>query len=122
MRTYEEIMRNPRARKVPTIIGRTLELNLKEGRFLAVFGMNEDGWEHVSVSPRGDKRERVQPCPTWEQMCAVKRFFWRDAELVVQLHPPEDAYFHGPGFDTNILHLWRPADGDWSRLAEKEGA
>jgi hypothetical protein len=51
-------------------------------------------------------------------MCEVKRAFWGDDEMVVQIHPTEDKFFHGPTFDTNILHLWRPADGDWSKLEE----
>ena len=40
----------------------------------------------------------------------------RDDETVVQMHPREADYVHGVGFDTNILHLWRPVGGAWSML------
>lgn len=73
-------------------------------------GFDEDGWEHVSVS--------IEPCsktPTWDIMCKVKEIFWEDEEEVIQLHPRKSAYFHGFG-KCEVLHLWRPKDGDWSRL------
>lgn len=95
-----------------------LVFNGRHGRLVCVYGADEDGWEHVSVSPYESVHETRCPCPTWGQMADVKRLFWRDDETVVQIHPSEDEYFHGPGFDTNILHLWRPSDGDWSRLEE----
>jgi len=95
------------------------ELALHGQVVLCCWSADEDGWEHVSVSPTGSKREQEQPCPTWGQMCEVKQFFWGDDEMAVQLHPAESDYVHGVGYDTNILHLWRPCDGDWSRLGEK---
>lgn len=95
------------------------ELSLHGSVVICCWSADEGGWEHVSASPKGSKREQDQPCLTWAQMCEVKRFFWRDDEMVVQIHPAEADYLHGVGYDTNILHLWRPCDGDWSRLAEK---
>ena len=122
MRPRAKIVGNYRYKAKGTAFGNEMcEVNTHEGPVLCAWGADEDGWEHVSVSPRGSKRESVKPCPTWRQMCDVKRLFWRDDEMAVQLHPAEDDYFHGPTYDTNILHLWRPCDGDWSRLNEKFG-
>lgn len=61
------------------------------------------GWEHASVRPD------VNPprCPTWEEMCAVKRLFWRDDEVVFQLHPAEADWVNAHPF---VLHLWRKPD------------
>jgi hypothetical protein len=55
-------------------------------------------WEHVSVS-------RPDRCPTWDEMCAVKRLFWSDDECVVQFHPPRSQYVN---FHAHCLHLWKP--------------
>ncbi len=62
-------------------------------------------WEHVSVSFGG----RAKRCPTWEEMCWVKRLFFEDEEVVVQFHPPESTYVNEHPF---CLHLWRYAEGD----------
>lgn len=124
MRPRSEIIANPRVRNPRTLLGiDACDMTARGGRLLVTFSANEDGWEHVAVSPAGSKSDAVQPCPTWEQMCDVKRAFWGDGEMVLQLHPPESEYFHGPGgMSTNILHLWRPCGGDWARLGEKETA
>lgn len=59
------------------------------------------GWEHVSVSVFGEKR-----CPTWEEMCAIKKMFWDDEDTVIQYHPKASEYVNNhPG----VLHLWRRA-------------
>jgi len=67
-------------------------------RILASPGCDEIPWEHVSVS-------RTDRCPTWEEMCQVKGWFWGPDEAVVQFHPRKEDYvnFHG-----NCLHMWRP--------------
>lgn len=117
MRPRNEIARNPRVKMLPDSLGiDACEIRTHEGVVQVIFSTDEDGWEHVSVSPKGSKRERVQPCPTWRQMCEVKDVFWDKEEGVVQFHPPEKHYIHGIGDDTNILHLWKPADNDWSKL------
>lgn len=56
------------------------------------------GWDHVSVSL--DHR-----CPTWEEMAFIKRFFFRDEEAVMQLHPPKQEHVNNHPY---CLHLWRP--------------
>lgn len=80
-----------------------------------IAGFNEGGYEHVSVSSR--KKTQL---PSWDVMCRLKDMFWRKDEDVIQIHPKEEEYIHGVGMPwnrlDNVLHLWRPADGDWSIL------
>lgn len=57
----------------------------------------ETGWEHVSVS-------RPDRCPSWEDMCIIKKLFWRDDETVVQFHPKETSYINNHPY---CLHLWK---------------
>lgn len=64
-------------------------------RVIASFG---GGWDHVSVS-------LPNRCPNWTEMEHVKRPFFRDDEVAMQLHvPPSDHINLYP----NCLHLWRP--------------
>lgn len=63
-----------------------------------------EGWEHVSVS----LPDSPHKCPSWEEMCLIKRLFWAPDECVVQFHPPEADYVNNhPG----CLHLWRCVTG-----------
>jgi len=55
-------------------------------------------WEHVSVS-------LMYRCPTWNEMDAVKRIFWRDDETVLQLHVPREQHL---SYCDTCLHLWKP--------------
>jgi hypothetical protein len=55
------------------------------------------GWDHVSVSTK-------DRCPTWEEMCFVKKLFFRNDETVIQLHPPSRLYID---HQRHTLHLWR---------------
>ena len=86
-----------------------------------IFGYDEAHlMEHVSVSCHNRKK-----LPTWDDMCKLKKMFFNDDEMVVQIHPSEENYLHGvsrPGFKTleNVLHLWRPMDGDFSILNTPE--
>lgn len=56
------------------------------------------GWDHVSVS-------RVDRCPTWQEMEKVKRAFFRDDELAMQLHVPSKDHIN---VHPHCLHIWRP--------------
>jgi hypothetical protein len=58
-------------------------------------------WDHVSVS-------RTDRCPAWEEMDQVKRLFFKDSEVAMQLHvaPRNHVNVH-----PYCLHLWRPLDG-----------
>ncbi len=55
------------------------------------------GWDHVSVS-------WPNRCPTWEEMCEVKKTFFHPEEVCVEYHPPESEYVNNHPF---CLHLWR---------------
>ena len=65
-----------------------------------VFGSNENGMEHVSVS----FRDRI---PTWEEMCVVKDVFWTEEEACIQVHPRKSEYVN---IHENCLHIWRKKD------------
>lgn len=77
-------------------------------RCTLVVGANEEGWEHVSVELCARR------LPTWEEMCLIKDIFWDEEEDVVQIHPKKSQYVN----ITEALHLWRPVDGDWSKLGK----
>jgi len=61
-------------------------------------GMPGEPWEHVSVSLK-------DRCPTWEEMDFIKRIFWKDDEVVMQLHVPRKDHI---SFCETCLHLWKP--------------
>jgi len=72
-----------------------------DNRQLRILASNGDGWDHVSVS-------LVNRCPRWSEMEHVKRAFFRDDEIAMQLHvPPRDHISLHPF----CLHLWRPHEG-----------
>ena len=73
--------------------------SLKFNRALAVIASDGFGWEHVSVST-------YDRCPTWEEMCHVKKLFWDPDDVVIQLHPAEKNYVNNHPY---TLHLWRKA-------------
>lgn len=66
-----------------------------------IWGSNENGWEHVSVSFPGR-------CPTWDEMCIAKDVFWREDEACIQVHPERAVYINIHNY---CLHIWRPKDG-----------
>lgn len=60
-----------------------------------------EGWDHISVS-------RPLRCPNWREMEHVKRLFFKEDEVAMQLHvPPTDHISVHP----NCLHIWRPHEG-----------
>ena len=74
----------------------------------ALFCVVSDGmdWDHVSVSVRTNSGYRqIERCPTWEEMCAIRHLFFRDDEVVMQLHPRSEENI---SFNDWVLHLWRP--------------
>jgi len=73
-------------------------LRLRGGKHAFALASDGEGWEHVSVS-------FPHRCPTWEEMCEVKRIFWSDDDCVVQFHPPRSDYVNVHPY---CLHLWRP--------------
>lgn len=73
-----------------------------------VWGDNESGWEHVSVSPK-----HQFTIPTWEDMCVLKDTFFNDDEEVYQIHPKKSEYVN---ISQNCLHLWKPIGHELSEL------
>ncbi len=70
------------------------------GDKILVIASSGGGWDHISVS-------MPHRCPTWEEMEMVKRLFFKDDEVAMQLHvPPKDHISVHP----NALHIWRPTD------------
>jgi hypothetical protein len=65
---------------------------------LCIVACDLGGWDHVSVHVEGR-------CPIWGEMCFVKDLFFRDDEVVMQLHPAKSQYVNEHPF---MLHLWRP--------------
>lgn len=55
------------------------------------------GWDHVSVS----FRNRV---PTWDEMCEIKRMFFKPEETAWEYHPMESKYINNHPY---ALHIWR---------------
>lgn len=55
------------------------------------------GWDHVSIS-------NSRRCPTWEEMCLFKDWFFEPQDVVVQFHPAQSDYVN---VHPNCLHLWR---------------
>ena len=115
MKTLDEIkadriafgMRSAEINGIKMLCGMIYDRNQK---IYFTLGDDEDGWEHVAIHV-GDGRK----APSWEVMCKAKATFWHDDEDVIQLHPKKKEYFHGV-HGMEVLHLWRPKDGDWSML------
>ena len=98
MRSIEEIKKKVKWVK---IIGGGVygtEIALTKGLASVIFGNDEGGWEHVSISPYNKKM------PSWDDMCAIKDIFWEDEEEVIQIHPKKSEYVN---IQENCLHLWR---------------
>lgn len=79
--------------------GAFMVTSLKLKHSLKVVASDGMGWEHVSVSLHNR-------CPSWEDMCFIKRLFWDPEDVVIQYHPAESDYVNCHPF---TLHLWRPA-------------
>jgi hypothetical protein len=69
-----------------------------DGQSLRVIASSSDGWDHVSVS-------RSSRTPNWIEMEFIKRRFFKDEEVVMQLHVPPSEHIN---LHPNCLHLWRP--------------
>lgn len=69
-------------------------------------GVEQVPWEHVSARiSEGRGNSWHERTPTWEEMCVLKDLFWKDDEVVIQLHPAKENYVN---LHPNVLHLWRP--------------
>lgn len=70
----------------------------KPNKRASVVWSNGDGWDHVSVA-------WPSRCPTWEEMCLVKKMFFYPEEVCVEYHPAESEYVNNHPY---CLHIWRP--------------
>lgn len=80
------------------------------GTCSVIWGDNEEGYEHVSVTPK--KKFNV---PTWNDMCVLKDMFFEDDEEVYQIHPKKSEYVNAV---ENCLHLWKPIGHELNELVE----
>lgn len=83
------------------------------GTCSAVWCENENGYEHVSVSPKHKFR-----IPSWEDMCTLKEIFFEDEEEVYQIHPKKSEYVN---LSKNCLHLWKPIGHELGELVDNSG-
>lgn len=84
------------------------------GTCFVVWGYNEDGYEHVSISPV--KQSRI---PSWDDMAQLKDIFFLDEEEAYQIMPKKSQYVN---LMQNCLHLWRPTNGlRLDDLVERKG-
>ena len=75
-----------------------------------IWGTNEDGWEHVSVSPFNH-----DITPDWKDLCDIKGIFWDEEEEVLQFFPKKSQYVN---IQKNCLHMWRPTDPELQKKLE----
>lgn len=68
------------------------------GESMVVIVSSSHGWDHVSVSLE-------RRCPRWIEMEYVRKLFFKDYEIVMQLHLPEKDHIN---FHPFCLHMWRP--------------
>lgn len=77
--------------------------DIRELKVIASDGAELDPpYEHVSVTL--NTKYITSKTPNWYEMCYVKKLFWDDEDVVIQLHIPScQAVNVHPG----CLHLWR---------------
>lgn len=85
-----------------TVHGGTGEITLPGWTGRVIWGTDEKGWEHVSVSPYDHSIT-----PSWDDMHEIKDMFWWPEEVAIQIHPIKSRYIN---VMENRLHLWRPKD------------
>ena len=110
MKSFEEILKNPRLWEYEaTPFGYSAWIKLPDcGTCSALWSDREDGWEHVSVSPK--KKFNI---PTWNDMCIVKDIFWNSEEEAYQIHPKKNQYVNSVN---NCLHIWKPIGHEINEL------
>lgn len=112
MKKLEEILKNERIWDYdPHLLLHTALIKLPDcGTCSVVFGFDEDGMEHVSVSPV--KKFRI---PSWYDMCILKDVFFEDEEEAYQIHPKKSEYVN---LTENCLHLWKPCGHELRELVK----
>ena len=122
MKTEEEIKASNKLidiKEMKTDMGSVMSgiISLREGGFCTcVWGRNEDGFEHVSISPT-----KVYKMPSWNDMAQLKDIFFYPEEEAYQIMPKKSQYVN---LKNNCLHIWRPVNGltlnDLVQQEEKE--
>lgn len=111
MKPLEEILENSKIWNYTPFPMNSAFVKLPDcGTCSVIWGNNEDGYEHVSVSPK--KKFNM---PTWNDMCALKDMFFKDDEEVYQIHPKKSEYVN---VVENCLHLWKPIGHELNELVE----
>lgn len=111
MKPLKEILENPKIWNYTPFPMNSAFIKLPDcGTCSVIWGDNEDGYEHVSVSPR--KKFNM---PTWNDMCMLKDMFFEDDEEVYQIHPKKSEYVN---VVENCLHLWKPIGHELNELVE----
>ena len=116
MKTRDEILNNPKIwghLKAINKFGSALVKLPDCGTCTVVWGNNENGMEHVSVSPL--KKFRI---PSWDDMCVLKDIFFYNEEEAYQVHPKKSEYVN---IKQNCLHLWKPIGHEIWDFTEKKG-
>lgn len=111
MKPLKEILENSKIWNYTPFLMNSAFVKLPDcGTCSVIWGNNEDGYEHVSVSPK--KKFSV---PTWNDMCVPKDMFFDAEEEVYQIHPKKSEYVDAV---ENCLHLWRPIGHELNELVE----
>lgn len=115
MKTRDEILSNPKIWGPMKAINNLDSALVKLpdcGTCTVVWGDNENGMEHVSVSPL--KKFRI---PSWDDMCVLKNIFFYDEEETYQVHPKKSEHIN---IKQNCLHLWKPIGHELWDFMEKK--
>ena len=111
MKPLEEILENSKIWNYTPFPMNSAFIKLPDcGTCSVIWGDDEEGYEHVSVSPK-----KKFNTPTWNDMCALKDMFFKDDEEVYQIHPKKSEYVN---VIENCLHLWRPIGHELNELVE----
>jgi len=70
----------------------------RTGAKLVCIASNDKGWNHISVS-------LANRTPTWDEMAYIKKVFFDDEDLCVQIHPKKSQYVN---YHEHCLHIWQP--------------
>lgn len=111
MKPLEEILENSKIWNYTPFPTNSAFIKLPDcGTCSVIWGDDEEGYEHVSVSPK--KKFNM---PTWNDMCVLKDMFFEDDEEVYQIHPKKSEYVN---VMENCLHLWKPIGHELNELVE----
>ena len=115
MRKIDEILKNERiwGHEAMWFMAHSAWVKLPDcGTCSVIWSDNEDGYEHVSVSPK--KQFRIL---SWDDMCVLKDIFFSEEEEAYQIHPKKSQYVNGV---KNCLHLWKPKGHEIDELTKLE--